>query len=394
VPHFRRRDRLHPRPVVAALVALLAIVVIGCGSDDDSDGDTGGSSGGTGVADSGFVAEAKAANERNVGPYTEWEGPTSSPTPQPGKKITCIEYLSTDVTARTWCDAVTDAGEAAGFEVQTLGGEGTAEAQRSAVQNAIATKSDAIVLASVDAEAVADPLADAEKANIPVIGIHSAPEPGPSKPLKLYTNLQSPAEYPPEAAINYIVAKTNGEGAQVLHLGDSRYAISRVQTDAFKSYIEKCTSCEFLEYINSPVDEASTRMPQLMSALLQRYQDPFWIVTVTDVFLDAGVPALRQSATPPEGRIGLIGKDGNPAAWERIRAGEYEQAVFVEPLRQMGYMAVDDANRAMNGEPPADAPVPGHLITKENIDRDLVDDTYWDPQNDYEKRYEELWTGS
>jgi len=80
------------------------------------------------------------------------------------------------------------------------------------------------------------------------------------------------------------------------------------------------------------VGSANQNMPGLFTSWIQKYPDPFYVFSVTDAgFFDPGVPALRTGGVPPSGRIALIGSDGSPAAYQRIRTGEYEIGTIPEP---------------------------------------------------------------
>ena len=85
-----------------------------------------------------------------------------------------------------------------------------------------------------------------------------------------------------------------------------------------------------LDYVNSPLAEVTTQMPQLASSWVSRYGTPFYVMTIADYYYDFLVPALRVGGVKPEDAK-LVGADGTPKAYDRIRNGDYQVATVPEP---------------------------------------------------------------
>lgn len=336
-----------------------------------------------------FIAQAKAVAAAAVGAQTKWNGPTTGPTSTPGKKIVCVEYLASDVTAVQWCAGASDAAKAIGWKVSVLDGKGTTDGQRAALQQAVALKPDGIVLSSVDGASQKGPIGDAAKAGISVVGIHSAGRPGPYPALHLFTNISQEAKEIGGVSADYAIANSNGT-AQAIVIYDALYAIARLKATSFKNELAKCKTCKLLQFDNSPVAQAPTRMPTEFSAWLQKYTSKFYVYSVSDYWFDQAAPALRTGGIPPQGRVALLGSDGSPAAYERIKKGQWELETAVEPVRFEGWQAVDELNRAFHKQKPSGYYPGVHLITKANIARDLAKG-YYDPANKYQAHYKGIW---
>src|SRR5260221_5337356 len=135
------------------------------------------------------VETALATVALATGPTDKWYGPTSGPAPAKDQNVVCIEYLAQDITAATWCKGVAERAAKLGWKSTTIDGQGTADGQRKALQEAIALKRNGIVLASVDAQSSIGLLKEASDGGIKIIGIHSVAGPGPAPKVYLFTNI-------------------------------------------------------------------------------------------------------------------------------------------------------------------------------------------------------------
>ena len=56
-----------------------------------------------------------------------------------------------------------------------------------------------------------------------------------------------------------------------------------------------------------------------------------------------------------------------------------------------GWQAIDELNRALNNAPPSGFQQPLHIITKDNVDRDINADGIYEPKVDYRAAYAKIW---
>lgn len=337
------------------------------------------------------VAAATAAVSQATGPTDHWYGPTSSPAPVAGQSVVCVEYLAQDITAATWCRGVSEGAAKLGWNSSTIDGRGSADGIRAALQQAIALKPNGIVLASVDAQSNIGLLKDATDAGIKIIGIHSTAAPGPAPNVDLFTNITYDPVGQATLAANYAIADSKGK-AEMIVVTDTQYAIARAKADAAQATIKACPTCKMLDYVSTPVGSANQNMPGLFTSWIQKYPDPFYVYTVSDAgFFDPGVPALRTGGIAPSGRISLIGSDGSPAAYQRIKTGEYEIGTIPEPAALQGWQAIDELNRALQGVAASGFVQPLHIITKDNVTTDINADGIYEPKVDYRAEYAKIW---
>jgi ribose transport system substrate-binding protein len=338
------------------------------------------------------VDEAKAIVAERTKPQTEWKGPTDGPKAPQGDFT--IAYVSPDQSYTPhvlWGKGVEEGAKALGWKVMTFNGQGTVSGTLAAMQQALASNPTAIITPA-DANALQKPIKEAIARHIPVIGIHATAFPGPSPELGLYHNIVSnPAEIGQTEAA-YVIAMSNGT-AKNIHMVDNSYAIARFKAKATVTPIENCPGCKMLETVNMPLGDASARMQSVISGLLARYGDSWWMTTCCDGYYTNAAAALRASGASPE-KIKLVGADAPPSAYDMIRKGGFEVASVPEPSSLFGYEAVDAVIHAMVGQEPAHFIQPTFLIVKENVDSEGGDKNEFVPSNNFACHYMNIWKGT
>jgi ribose transport system substrate-binding protein len=338
------------------------------------------------------VAAAKAALAKAAAPARTWDGPASGPKAQPGKFVV---YVSTDQQnggALGVGNGVVEAAKAIGWRSQVIDGQGTVSGQAAAINQAIALKPDGIVLGGIDAVGQKTAVDRAVSLGIKVVGWHAGPKPGPFDDPKLFTNVETRAEDTATTTANYVIATSDGK-ANVVILTDSQYAIAVLKAKTMQKLVESCKTCSVLDYVDSPIAESSTRMPQVTVSLKQRFGPKLtWILAINDLYFDFAAPALRSAGVGPGGPPQFVSAgDGSVSAYNRIRTGAYQVATIPEPLNLHGWQIVDELNRAVAGQPPSGYVTAAHLVTKQNIGTDGGPQNIFDPDNGYRDKYKGIW---
>jgi ribose transport system substrate-binding protein len=338
------------------------------------------------------VDEAKAIVAERTKPQTEWKGPTEGPKAPTGD-IT-IAYVSPDQAYTPhvlWGKGVEEGAKALGWKVVTFNGQGSVGGTLAAMQQALASNPTAIITPA-DANALQKPIKDAIARHIPVIGIHATAFPGPSPQLGLFHNIVSnPAEIGQTEAA-YVIAMSDGKAADI-HMVDNSYAIARFKAKATTTPIANCSGCKMLETVNMPLGEASARMTPVISGLLARYGDSWWMTTCCDGYYTNVAAALR-AANASTDKIKLVGADAPPSAYDMIRKGGFEVATVPEPSSLFGYEAVDAIVHAMNGVEPAHFVQPTFLIVKDNVESEGGKQNEFVPSNNFACHYVNIWKGT
>jgi ribose transport system substrate-binding protein len=335
------------------------------------------------------VDEAKAAVAKYVGIQSEWLGPTSAPKPQSGKQIV---YLSGDEnidTSHEYGVYMQEAAAKIGWKVTVIDGKGSPTSWLAAFDQAIALKPDGIAIFA-DAASLQDPIKKARAQNIIIVGLHAAGIPGPFPDLGVFFNIQGDPRNVGKAQAEWAIADSDGK-ARVVVLTHNEYKIAETKSTATKTMLEKCSDCKVLEYANSPASEADQRMAQLTTSWIQRFGLPLYITSVGDNDFDFAVPVLRNGGIAP-GQVKLIGADGTRSAYDRLHKGNaYQEMTVSEPVELQAYQAIDEFNRAFNGQAPSGFVQPPYVVTTSNVNKEGGEKNVFIPSNNYKEHYLSNW---
>lgn len=348
--------------------------------------------GGTSFAQADALSDAKAYVADASKPNPPWTGPTTGPVAQKAKTIVYVAADLRNGGVLGVSKGVEEAGAAIGWTVRVIDGQGTVSGRSGALQQAIALKPDGIVLGSVDAKEQAELIRQASGAGIKIVGWHSAAAAGPAPDQNLFTNITTDPLEISRAAASFVVADSDGK-ANVVIFTDSVYEIAIAKSDAMAAVIKACTGCTILSVEDTPLAEASTRIPPLTNALMQRFgADWTYSLTINDLPFDFMAPALQSAGAAPDGfPRNVSAGDGSEAAFQRIQQNYYQFGTVAEPLSMHGWQAVDEMNRALSAEAPSGFVVPVHLFLPQNATQDGGDTFTFDPMNGYRDAYKKIW---
>lgn len=338
------------------------------------------------------VADAKTHVQAITASNAPWSGPTSGPAAQPGKTIVYVSADQRNGGAQGVGKGIEEAAAAIGWDFRVVDGQGTVSGRSTALSQAIALKPDGIVLGTVDAKEQAELIKQADDQGIKIIGWHSVTKPGPSDEYPLFSNLTTDALDVAKAAASFAVADSDGKAGVVIFT-DSVYEIAIAKSDAMAEVIKACSGCTILSVEDTPLAEASSRMPQLTTSLLQRFGESWtYSLSINDLTLDFMPASLSAAGIAGDGHPRNISAgDGSEVAFQRIRNRDFQMGTVAEPLNLHGWQAVDELNRAFAGEPASGYVVPVHLFTPDNIEADGGAKNVFDPDNGYRDIYRGIW---
>jgi ribose transport system substrate-binding protein len=306
---------------------------------------------------------------------------------KPGARIAYVAADLTDGGPNGIGVGLKEAAEVIGWKVDSYDGQGSAAGHTNAINQAIASKPDAIVLGSVDATEQAATIKTANDAGIPVFGWHSTSQPGPGAGLK--TNITTDPLKVAQLAAAYAVADSDGKvGAAIFT--DSQYAVAIAKSDAMKAYLEACSTCSVLAVEDSPVNTTNQRMPGLISNLLQQYGDELnYFFGINGNYFTGAAPALQSAGKDPAGfPKGVAAGNGDAPELQRIRTQQYQAATVAEPLYLQAWQLVDAVNDTL-----ANAPIPDFVAAPGLIDHSNVPTSgdVFDPASGYRDIYKSAW---
>jgi ribose transport system substrate-binding protein len=281
-----------------------------------------------------------------------------------------------------------------GWKVKVIDGGGSTANNLSAFRQALALKPAGIMVSSFDPKAAEPEFAKAKAAGIPVVANHTGFTPGPqSEAPDLFTNVTSdPATIATIAADCAIVASDGTAGVTIASCG-TEVSICVTKEDTMESEIEKCSGCSVLAKNYYPFEDATQREGGIAAADYQKFGKKLtFMLSVNDIYWDAAIPALKALGVGPGGPPLMIAAgDGSPAAFKRIREGQFQIATVAEPLNEHGWQMADELNRALAGDQPSGYVTYPHITTIENVNAEGGQDNTYDPSNGYREAYKKVW---
>jgi ribose transport system substrate-binding protein len=323
-------------------------------------------------------------------PATRWDGPTTGPAAQPGKRIA---FISDDlknggitVVYRGFYTATLELG----WDVSIVDGKGDPAVIQAALSNAIRTQPDAIVFGGFQPDArFAEQVAQAKAKKIVLAGWHAAEMPGPTPDL--FINIATDVTEVAAMTVEYMVRTAKGE-IGVIIFNDDRFAVANAKTRKMRELIEQCTRCRLLAIENIPISTADKEVPQVVERLDKTWGKQ-WTHTlaINDKYFDViNFPLAKIGRRDIQN---IAAGDGSNVALGRIRSGRSQQiATVAEPSGLQGWQLADELNRAFAGKPPSgyvSKPILAttHLLQQlhgAEIDADIP----------YREAYKAIWRGT
>lgn len=337
------------------------------------------------------MADAKAVVAKYASKVSKWDGPTTGPKAQPGKKIVVVAADMKNGGILGVTTGIQEAAAAIGWTVTVLDSGGSIDGRTAAFGQAMTLKPDGIIINGFDAVEQKPAMEAAKKAKIPMVSWHAASAVGPVPEVGVFANVTTDAMEVSKAAADYAFVDAGGKPGVIIFT-DSTYAIAIAKADKMKEEILKLGGT-VLEYVDTPIAETSQRMPQLTTTLLQKYGAK-WThsLAINDIYFDFMGPSLASAGIAGDGAPKSVAAgDGSEGAYQRIRAKQYQAVTVAEPLNLQGWQLVDELNRALAGEKWSGYVSPLHVVTSENVEFDGGPKNSFDPDNGYRQAYKTIW---
>ncbi|HEY0813721.1 MAG TPA: substrate-binding domain-containing protein [Pseudonocardia sp.] len=376
--------------------AVLAVAVLGataaCGSGGGSaPGDQSTAQSGSDADTAAVVQAAKTQLAQYVRSATTWNGPTSGPPIATGKSIIYVAYDQGNPQSVQASDAVKAIGQSVGWTVTVLDGQGTTSGQQGALTQAIAAHPDGIVLGSYP-DSFRPYFKQAHDAGIAVIGLGTAAEPGMYPEYGIDANVFQNQAQASGAAGDWVVVHSNGK-ARVILTSDNTYSIVIAKTNAQRSAIQKCATCQIVVDTQMPFADAANRTTSLTTGWVNQFgtEPPLYILQPAYYFVPFEAQALRTLGIKP-GQVVLTGSNGTAQEYEDIRRGDYLQMTIPLAIQQQGYEVIDNLNRVFHHVQPAGLESAVWVVDASNVNQLGGDKNQFEPSNDYARHYRELWS--
>jgi ribose transport system substrate-binding protein len=320
----------------------------------------------------------------------DFDGPKAGPKAAAGKSIVVLAADLKNGGILGVTKGIEEAAAKIGWTVKVLDGAGSVQSRSAAVGQAMALKPDGIVINGFDASEQQAALEGVTAAKIPMVSWHSGPKIGCDAPGGIFANVSTDAMDVSKKAAEWALKDGGGKPGVVIFT-DSTYTIAILKAAKLKEIIE-AGGGTVLQWVDTPIAETSTRMGPLTTTLLQTHGAK-WThsLAINDLYFDFMGPSLAAAgvaggASPKAGSAG----DGSEAAFQRIRANEYQAITVAEPLNLQGWQLVDELNRAVSGEACSGYITSPALVTQDGL-KASGDSNQFDPQNGYRDAYAKIW---
>ena len=339
-----------------------------------------------------FMEAAKARVAAAIKRSGAWDGPTTGPAAARDKTIVYVAGDLRNGGTSGVADGVKEAAAAIGWKLQVIDGQGQVSTRTAALNQAVALKPDGIIVSGFDAIEQNAALAAVKDAGIPFVGWHATIAPGPDPATGMFANVNTRILDVANTAADLAIVDSGGKAGVVI-FGDSNYAMAIGKAKMMEAEIKKCGGCTVLSLEDSPMTEASLRMPQLTTSLLQRYGDKWtYTLAVNDLYYDFMGPSLASAGKAgADAPHNISAGDGSESAFARIRAKQFQMATVPEPLHEQGWQLIDELNRAFAKQPWSGYVSGIHLVTADNIAYDGGPKNVFDPDNGYRDVYKKIW---
>lgn len=337
------------------------------------------------------LEQARAIVAQATLPGGRWTGPTTGPAAVPAKRIALLAEDLRNGGVVGVAQGVREAAAVMGWDLKIFDGGGSAAGRARALALALAAKPDGLVVCGADAVASGAALAPFARRNLPVVGWHAGPRPGPIAGTPVAMNVSTEPLQVARVTALAAVAQSGGHAGVVIFT-DSRFGIAMAKANAMAEIIRACKQCTLLEVRDVAIADSAEQMAPLTAQLLARHGKRWThALAINDIYFDYALPALTSAGVAAKSLSLLSAGDGSTAAFMRIQAGIFQTATVAEPLNAQGWQAVDELNRLFAGQPVSGFVAPVHMVSAANLAFDGGARFQYDPENGYRAIYRRIW---
>ena len=337
----------------AAMVAVLAMTIGGCGGSSSTPG-----SSSEAVPSTSAATEGGGASESSGHQVAEkwfkgtYELPHLKPfTVAKDKTLWIITFGQLSVSAQRYSGAMSEAARQFGWKVKIYDGKFEPNEYLAGVRSAIGAHADAISTFAIDCSTIAPGLKEAADAGIPVVNAEGSDcDEGGESGEHLFTynltwsgqNLRQYFLAFGETQAAWLAAEQSD--AKVLNFAETDARVTLAVSEGFEAGLEKlCPECEILETTDFVGTEIGPPLQQKAEQALLRHPDATAVMgNYEDPIINSVAPAIQNA-----GRTGttvVVGGEPGVSSMELIHEGKLAAAAGIENFWE-GYAAFDAAAR-------------------------------------------------
>jgi ribose transport system substrate-binding protein len=345
---------------------LMLLLLAACGSNTSSSGSASGSpssspssapsSGTTSTAPSASTASASASSSPSAAP---------SPSDSGAKKKVAVLLWSRGFEFMVALDqGIQDLAKQMNVEVTVLDGNSNSQTQLRQIEDSIAKKVDAIILAPANSDELVAGVKKANEAKIPVVTVDAVLSPGADVASAVAFNNDRGGEMAAEHMIKLL-----GKGTVLEETGAQGTYHATLRGGGFNKGMKK--SADF-KVISKNAEWLAENAQNITADAVTANPGIGGIFSHNDDMVRGILGGLRQinkaQKVGEKGHIAIVGVDGTPEALVRIRNGEEDATIDQDPF-VMGETAFKTTMDVLGGKQvPKEQLTPPALITKDNVD--------------------------
>ncbi len=393
-----RRGMWRLAPMVVAVAAVLAVA--GCGSSGDS------SSGSSTSAASASTSAAAASSGPTVEDLTgkdsyEADPPTSGPPPAKGKLVYWVSCGMVIPDCSVPANSAKEAAQKLGINFKIADGKLNAGGgDAAAVRTALAAKPDVIIIHGISCPIVKQPLEEAKKAGVKVMGVEAldcSDPPAPAGGALFTANML----YAPKAksgveyfqawgriTAQYMIAAMGGKMNYIQNHGTE--PLQENVNIGFNDEMKKCSGCKKLDEVTFTSADLIPNGPwlQRFRAALVKNPTANAIMYPFDANTTGAGGAKAAHEALPDAK--QFGGSGQAPALDLVRSGVMTAVTGAHSPVWMGYAAMDNINRVLNDKPTVPEGVGFRPVDKDNNLPSTPGTDYQSPI-DFKAAYEKIW---
>lgn len=344
-----------------------------------------------GSVDQAGLDEARAIVAEFREPPT-WQGPDEpvDVAGLEGKRVTYISVSNSIPVLKYWSDTVREVvSDVAGIQLDVVDAKGSVDEANKGFQQAIASKSDAVVLVAFSTELFQSQITAAQEAGVKVITAQS----GIPGEVNGGQDAEVSFDYRKVGELigAWMVADSEGTGQGLLVTSDDVPA-SQPQAQGTIAEVERlCPACDLkVNDVQIPQWEAS--MPTLFQTTVNTDPDRSYLLPMYDGQALAGLGALRTTGAGERVTVGAF--NATPGIVEQLKDPQSGLKLDVGGQNEWwAYACADTIFRVLTGTPPIENYQVGLRIF-DTSNADLIegsDELSWYGETDYKGEFAALW---
>ena len=350
------------RRVIAGATAAAALLLTACSGAEEAGGGGGG-------------GESSALVEEMQGLLDEYSGQPEFGEPGPAFDAAALEgrtvaLIAIDLRVPALTE-VTDSAQAVaeqiGLETTVFDGQGNPTLVNQGMTQAINSGVDAIISVGLPVQIIADQIAAAAEAGIPVVDVINTPPeagvPGQGSDPNVFGNVAPDSNLVGRLLGATAVVETDG-AANVAIMNTSELTVAPVLVGGMTEILDECEQCEYTETDTALVDW-STELPGQAASVVRGDPNINFMLPIYDAMTLFASTGVRQAGAVEQ--VDMASFNGTAAALDLVAEGDIAVANVAQNNDWAAWAAMDQALRGMQGLEPADPILPIRYVTTDDV---------------------------